>query len=103
VPGVRVWWGHILDLPPGDFCGGRQLIPFRLQCFVCSKELFGLSFCQITLFSQQRNTHRVLQRRAPKAVDGVGLCMRLVQQPLHHRVAALRRRQMPANVHGWLF
>lgn len=103
MPEVRVWWGHILDLPPGDLAVADNCSDFCLQCFVCSNELFGLSLCQITLFYQQGNTHRVLQRSAAKAVDGVGLCMRLVQQPLHYRVAALRRRQMPARVNGLSF
>lgn len=47
--------------------------------------------------------HRVLQWRAPKPIDGVWLCPRLVQQPLHHGIAPLRRRQMPETHHQKLF
>ncbi len=38
-----------------------------------------------------------LQRRAVEAVDGVGVRVRLLQQPLNHREAALGGRQVPVE------
>jgi len=46
------------------------------------------------------DTHRVFQGRAPEAVHRVGVRARVLHQPLHHAVAALRRRQVPARDAG---
>ena len=50
-----------------------------------------------TMQMQSRSAHRILERRAPKAINGVGLCAGVMQQPVHHRIAALCRRQVPAS------